>query len=104
MHNKSLDCEVRGIGLQVGLSIRSKENKSLAVLFGVRCLEKGLYVGYFGKNNDVLRLHPPLTITKNEIMRAINIFTEVFKEWESNTFPKSTYEIYKTQCLGLGKN
>ncbi|MBI4065199.1 aminotransferase class III-fold pyridoxal phosphate-dependent enzyme [Candidatus Gottesmanbacteria bacterium] len=100
----SLRCEVRGIGFQIGLSIRSKDDKPLAALFGVRCLEKGLYVGYFGKNNDVLRIHPPLTITHREILRAINIFTEVFKEWESNAFPKSTYRIYKTQCLGLGKN
>lgn len=103
-HKNSLTCEVRGIGLQIGLSIWSKDNKSLAVLFGVRCLEKGLYVGYFGNQNDVLRLHPPLTITKPEIKQAVHIFSEVFKEWEKGEFLKSTYHIYKTHCLGLGKS
>lgn len=103
IHKHSLQCEVRGLGLQVGLSVRSKENKPLAVLFGVRCLEKGLYVGYFGDQNDVLRIHPPLTITVSEIHKAIKIFSEVFSEWETHGFPKSTYRIYETHCLGLGK-
>ena len=103
-YNETLHCQVRGIGLQIGLSIRSNDNTPLAVLFGVRCLEKGLYIGYFGKNNDVLRLHPPLTITKQEVQRAINIFSEVFEEWKSNKFPTSTFRTYKTQCLGLGKS
>lgn len=99
-----VNCEVRGIGLQIGLFIQSKNHLSLAILFGIRCLEKGIYVGYFGKNNDVLRIHPPLTITKNEIKHAINILSEVFEEWNNHKFPKSTYRKYKTNCVGLGKN
>jgi 4-aminobutyrate aminotransferase len=103
-YKRLVNCEVRGIGLQIGLSIRSKDNKSLVVLFGVRCLEKGIYVGYFGKNNDVLRIHPPLTITKSEIKHAVQIFSEVFEEWKNHAFPKSTYRMYETNCLGLGKS
>ncbi|OGG11738.1 hypothetical protein A2Z00_01400 [Candidatus Gottesmanbacteria bacterium RBG_13_45_10] len=101
-YRNDIHCEVRGMGLHIGISIKSLKNKSLAALFATRCVQKGLYVGYFGPDNEALRLHPPLTITYAELNRAIIVLSEVFKEWKNTSFPPSTYAIYRRYSVGLG--
>lgn len=85
-YNPFSDCEVRGLGLQIGMSIHSKDKEPLAEIFGNLCLEKGLYVGFFGSQNDVVRFHPPLTITKEEIDSALVILSGVFEKLKTLHF------------------
>lgn len=101
-YENDVHCEVRGMGLQIGISIKSLKGIPLAALFGTRCFQKGLYVGYFGEYNEVLRLHPPLTVTYAELNRAITILSEVFEEWKYKSFPSSTHTMYQRHSVGLG--
>ncbi|PIR55518.1 hypothetical protein COU74_00665 [Candidatus Peregrinibacteria bacterium CG10_big_fil_rev_8_21_14_0_10_36_19] len=60
------DCDlvegVRGEGLMLGLALKSE--KSLGPYIGKICLKNGVYVGYYGANNNVIRIHPALTVSE----------------------------------------
>jgi acetylornithine/N-succinyldiaminopimelate aminotransferase len=76
--NKLLTCDkiksVSGKGLMLGIELNSdKTSKELAV----KCIENGLII-LTAKNK--LRLLPPLTITKEEIEKGLNILFSVLKE------------------------
>jgi 4-aminobutyrate aminotransferase len=95
--------DVRGKGLHVGFEVRDQANNfPLGGLFALRCVEKGLYPGYFGEANHVLRLHPPLIIRQAEIQFAIDVITSVVEEWESGHFSSDTIRRYKRNAFGLG--
>ena len=95
--------KARGMGLHIGFEVIDPDtNKPLGGLFGLRCLEKGLYPGYFGPNNNVMRLHPPLIINKEQMQFAIDTISDVVNEWDSGKFPKETIENYKKVGVGLG--
>ncbi|HEY9247260.1 MAG TPA: aminotransferase class III-fold pyridoxal phosphate-dependent enzyme [Candidatus Methanoperedens sp.] len=95
------DCDVvkdfRGIGLMAGLDLASE---NLAGIAGMRCVEYGLYPGYYGKYNEVLRLQPPLTLTEDEALLAAGIIKKVIYEMENKEIPKSTIEKYKKYSHG----
>ncbi|NLM35038.1 MAG: aspartate aminotransferase family protein [Clostridiales bacterium] len=65
--------EIKGLGLLLG--IRIKENPSV---FISKCIEKGLLLITAGA--DVIRLLPPLNVSKQDIDTAINILEAVIKE------------------------
>lgn len=95
--------DVRGRGLHVGFEARDeKTSLSLGGLFAFRCVEKGLYPGYFGESNQVLRLHPPLIIDDAEVQFAVDVITSVVEEWESGEFPLDTVRRYNQHAFGLG--
>ena len=58
---------VRGMGLMIGVQLQGIGHKELAQ----KCIDEGLLVLTAGK--DTLRLLPPLTITKEEIMKGLAI-------------------------------
>ncbi len=68
--------DFRGFGLMLGLEIAGE---SLAGLAAMRCVEYGLYPGYYGKYNEVLRLQPPLTLNENEAIWAAEIIKKVIE-------------------------
>lgn len=95
--------KARGMGLHIGFEVVDKEtNQPLGGLFGLRCVEKGVYPGYFGSNNNVLRLHPSLIINEEQMRFAIDVISSVVKEWDSGNFPKDTLQRYKEFGVGLG--
>ncbi|MCJ7621914.1 MAG: aminotransferase class III-fold pyridoxal phosphate-dependent enzyme, partial [Anaerolineaceae bacterium] len=95
--------QVRGRGLHAGFEVYDDStNTPLGGLFAFRCVEKGVYPGYFGSNNEVMRLHPPLTISEKEMEFAIDVITSVVEEWASGQFPESTVESYRQFGVGLG--
>jgi 4-aminobutyrate aminotransferase len=95
--------EVRGRGLHIGFEVYDDgKNLPLGGLFAFRCAEKGLYPGYFGSQNQVMRLHPPLIVTEEEIEFAIETISAVAGEWSRNEFPQSTIQNYRTYSVGLG--
>jgi 4-aminobutyrate aminotransferase len=97
--------EVRGPGLHVGFeTIDPKTNASLGGLFAFRCVEKGLYPGYFGETNNVMRLHPPLIINEEEMHFAIDTISSVVEEYETGRLPESTRLRYKQFAVGLGSD
>jgi 4-aminobutyrate aminotransferase len=98
--------EVRGRGLHIGFEVKDgKTDKPLGGLFAYRCVEKGLYPGYFGECNNVMRLHPPLIINPEEIDFAIGTITSVVEEWENSTFQKVPSRVTARMGLdwGMGK-
>jgi len=75
--------DVRGKGLMIGIEIvRDKETKEKAVeernKIVQACFEKGLLI--LGCGENVIRLSPPLIITKREADIALSILDEVFTE------------------------
>jgi len=95
--------EVRGLGLHMGFEvIDTRDQTPLGGLFAFRCVEKGLYPGYFGPTNNVMRLHPPLTINQEEVQYAVDVISAVVEEWETRRFPQETIQRYRQFSVGLG--
>jgi len=63
--------EIRGVALTVGVELTIEG----AVIYE-KCLEEGLLINCTQKN--VLRIMPPLTVTKKEIDKAISILDSIF--------------------------
>ena len=65
--------EVRGMGLMIGVDLKTKKAADVAA----RCVEKGLLI-LTAKQS--LRMLPPLTVTKNEIDKGLEILKNVLAE------------------------
>lgn len=76
--DKKLGCEVRGLGLIIGLDVHDEE---LAKKVATRCFEKGLIIERTGRHSTTLKILPPLTIDANDIMYGITILTNVLEEF-----------------------
>ena len=59
------------------------------------CVEKGMYPGYFGQNNNIMPLHPTSIHYKEQMDFAIAEISDTVNEWDSGEFPKDTIERYK---------
>lgn len=94
--------EIRGLGLHLGLEIECEYAN--AGILGLMCAERGVYPGYFGANNEVLRIHPPLTITEKEVKKSIKIILECIEIIENKKIPTYIYKNYEKYCIGLGEN
>ena len=72
--------EVRGMGLMIGVELRFE-------VIGVmnRCQDRGILTLEAGRN--ILRLLPPLVITRDQINRAMAVLDEAFGAEESEHFP-----------------
>ena len=65
--------EVRGMGLMIGIDLKTKKAADVAA----RCVESGLLI-LTAKQS--LRMLPPLTVTKNEIDKGLEILKNVLAE------------------------
>lgn len=77
--------DIRGRGLLVGIEIVSdrknrKPGHELIKLLTDRCFQLGLNINRVGGPHSVWRLAPPLTISKTEIDRAVEIMDQAFAE------------------------
>ena len=75
--------EVRGRGLMIGVElvtdIKTKEPATeQAGQIRKRCRELGALIGVGGSYGNVLRLQPPLTISDDEIDKAVSVIQESF--------------------------
>ncbi len=72
--------EIRGLGLMIGVELvkDAARTPAMAEANAVRaaCLERGLLIGVGGVHGNVLRLQPPLVISKDELDRALTILAE----------------------------
>lgn len=78
--------DVRGIGMTVGVDlVKNRETKEKdkggAAKICYRAWEKGVLVTFVSSN--VLRIQPPLVISKEEVDRALNIIEESIREYLS---------------------
>lgn len=95
----SLIKQVRGIGFMIGI----ETEESLASLVGLKCLQKGLYVGYFGSSNEVIRIEPAFTLTKKQIDTAVDILAQSFKEIEKGDISFEEKVFLSDESKGLGE-
>lgn len=77
--------DVRGKGLMIGVDIvkdtRTKEpDRSTALKICWRAWEKGLIMITFGKHGNVLRIAPPLNISKEDLDKGLDIVEESIKD------------------------
>jgi 4-aminobutyrate aminotransferase len=93
--------EVRGKGLLVGLEIETKEDEKSGKNFAMRCVEKGLYVGFYGIKQNVLRISPPLTIQKKQVDFIIKTIQEVAQEFFQEGASLELREKVKLFAIGL---
>jgi 4-aminobutyrate aminotransferase len=93
--------EVRGRGLLLGLEIDIVKNTQACKIFAMRCVEKGVYFGYYGVNQEVLRIAPPLTITDEDAEIIVSTIREVATELSGGFLPKATVEKAHQFAIGL---
>ncbi|MBM4349369.1 MAG: aspartate aminotransferase family protein [Deltaproteobacteria bacterium] len=79
--------EVRGMGLIQGMEIVKKEKEPAPDLVneifeGTK--QEGLLIGRGGLYGNVIRITPPLTIEKGEIIRAVQVLDRVFEKVTSS--------------------
>ncbi|WFO76312.1 aspartate aminotransferase family protein [Desulfurococcaceae archaeon MEX13E-LK6-19] len=77
--------DVRGLGLMLGVDIvKNKDTKEpdrkTAIKIIWRAWEKGLLMMTYGKYGNVLRIAPPLVITREELDKAIDIIDESIRD------------------------
>jgi len=66
--------EVRGMGLMIGIQLSTDKAKEIKD----RCFEKGYLIGNVGSN--ILRLLPPLIVTKKDIDGMVEVLDELLGE------------------------
>ena len=79
--HRNIICDVRGMGLMLGVEVAGDDEKHETKL--VReiesfCFKRGLILGY-GSFAGVFRICPPLTVSKEEIDEAASIFEDALK-------------------------
>ncbi len=92
--------EARGRGLQIGVEIDISKNRYAGKIFAYRCVEKGLYPGYFGDQQRVIRVHPPLTLSEAEAQIIIGTCHEVADEMHRGLIPAETEEKVRKYAGG----
>tara|TARA_Y100000310_G_C20683043_1_gene817189 strand:- start:2178 stop:3443 length:1266 start_codon:yes stop_codon:yes gene_type:complete len=86
LHEELMGCsildEVRGRGLMIGIALKS--DKSIGAKIGSMCLDRGVYIGYYGNNNNVLRVHPHLNIDEETMRTAAMGVVDAIKAFAKN--------------------
>lgn len=80
------DCDifdgVLGRGLMLG--IRLKSDESIGPKVGQMCLQNGVYIGYYGHINNVLRIHPHLNIDEATARKGASAIINAIKTFASD--------------------
>jgi 2,2-dialkylglycine decarboxylase (pyruvate) len=79
---------VRGRGLLLGVElVTDRQTKTPAMdagaAIGKRCLELGACLNIGRRSGGLFRIAPPLTVTRDEIDRAITIFDQALQDYAS---------------------
>jgi 4-aminobutyrate aminotransferase len=84
---------VRAIGLMIGIEIvdpvtGNPDGEALMSILD-RCLEKGVLFYLCGNHGEVIRMIPPLTISKDEIDHGLKVLEEAVYEYQSSLLSKA---------------
>jgi 4-aminobutyrate aminotransferase len=93
--------EARGRGLMIGVQIDITKNALAGKIFATRCVELGVYVGFFGVNGDVVRIEPPLIITQQHANVIVATMRVVAEEMRNGTIPAQTVANVKKYSIGI---
>ena len=90
--------DVRGIGLSIGVDLVTdretrERHRVAAAKICYRAWEKGVLLSFF--SGSVLRIQPPLVITKAEIDKALDIIEESMDEFAQGKIPDSVLDTVK---------
>ena len=90
--------EVRGIGLSIGVDLvkdrtTKERHREAAAKICYRAWEKGLLLSFF--SGSVLRIQPPLVISKEQADSAIDRIEEAFDDFEKGRIPDSILATVK---------
>ena len=90
--------DIRGLGLSIGVDLvvdRTSKigNKEAAAKICYRCWEKGIILIFLA--SGVLRIQPPLIISKDELDKALNIIEESIVEYINGEIPDEVLSIAK---------
>jgi len=93
--------DIRSIGLMIGIEIINPSTKEpngdgLFKILDI-ALEKGVLFYFCGNNSEVIRMIPPLTVTKSQIDDGLNILDEALTEYEQSI----GYELFETKGIGF---
>jgi 4-aminobutyrate aminotransferase-like enzyme len=81
--------EVRGSGLMIGIELVSDEKRtpapSEAEAVRQHCMAKGVLVGVGGVYGNVVRIQPPLVISREQIDRAVEVVSAGIEQLQTNT-------------------
>ncbi|WP_028866208.1 aspartate aminotransferase family protein [Psychromonas aquimarina] len=94
--------EVRGTGLMLGMELNISANPELTQTFCYLCLQRGIFFGYFGINNNVVRIEPPLTLSEQEIAKVVEVSREALLIIAENRISDSVKGAVKKYCVGIG--
>jgi 4-aminobutyrate aminotransferase len=82
--------EVRSIGLMIGIEIvhpqTGEPNGEGLLNILNRCLQKGVLFYFCGNQGEVIRMIPPLTVTKQQIDEGLGMLDEALTEYEEEFF------------------
>jgi len=92
--------EARGRGFMIGIEINISKDLLASKIFAYRCLEKGIYFGYIGDKQRVIRVLPPLVLNQQECDEIIRVVNETAEEMHNNRVPQQTIEKVKKYAIG----
>ena len=86
------------MGLMLGVAL--KHQSSIGPSIGKICLKNGVYIGYYGQNNNVLRIQPALTIDPETAKKASKAIVDSVFEFEQ----KEEHHLNDDQPLSFFSN
>jgi 4-aminobutyrate aminotransferase len=92
--------EARGRGCMIGIEINLSREILASKIFAYRCLEKGIYFGYIGDKQRVIRVLPPVIIKEDECDQIIKVVNETASEMHKNAVPEETITKVRKYALG----
>ncbi len=92
--------EARGRGFMIGIEIDVSRDPLASRVFAFRCLEKGVYFGYIGDKQQVIRVLPPMNISREECDQVIRVVHETAEEMHYDRVPRETIEKVERFAVG----
>jgi 4-aminobutyrate aminotransferase-like enzyme len=92
--------EARGRGFMIGIEINIERDLLASKIFAYRCLEKGVYFGYIGDKQRVIRVLPPLNLNSDECDTVTSIVHETAEEMHRGKIPQTTIDKVHKYAVG----
>jgi len=92
--------EVRGKGCMIGIEINLSKRLLASKIFAYRCVEKGVYFGYIGDKQRVIRVLPPITAGRDEAKIIIDTVNATADEMSNGRIPQSTVDKVNKYAIG----
>ncbi|NOU71109.1 diaminobutyrate--2-oxoglutarate transaminase [Paenibacillus sp. LMG 31458] len=76
----SEDIQIRGMGLLWGVDVSASKHENISKEIASRCYELGLILERVGRQDAVIKLMPPLTISMEELEQGCSILRQAVQE------------------------